>query len=67
MAALWFALNGVSRHERERATRRPRRPPPGRSPLAGRYDLPGFLAAVMTIPNGAAFTVSQLVIGSQGA
>jgi predicted enzyme related to lactoylglutathione lyase len=39
----------------------------GGSLLAGRYDLPGFLPAVLSNPSGAAFTVSQLVIGSQGA
>jgi hypothetical protein len=39
----------------------------GGSLLAGRYDLPGFLPAVLTNPNDAAFTVSRLVIGSQGA
>jgi hypothetical protein len=38
----------------------------GGSLLAGRYDLP-FVPAALTNPSGAALTVIQLVIGSQGA
>jgi hypothetical protein len=40
--------------------------PDAAAELAGRYDLP-FLPAALTNPTGAAFTVIQLVIGSQGA
>jgi hypothetical protein len=33
----------------------------------GPYDVPGFRQAVLADPRGAAFTVSQLVVASQGA
>jgi hypothetical protein len=39
----------------------------GGSVVAGPYDVPGFRQAVLTDPQGAAFTVSQLMTGSQGA
>ncbi len=39
----------------------------GGSVVAGAYDMPGFRQAVLADPQGAAFTVSQLVIASQGA
>jgi predicted enzyme related to lactoylglutathione lyase len=39
----------------------------GGSMVAGPYDVPGFRQAVLADPQGAAFTVSQLMIASQGA